>query len=162
MTAYPKAVISTDLGDMTVELWNDVAPKHVENFLKLGRDGFYDNLTFHRIIPGFVVQGGCPNGTGTGGPGWNVKAEFNDRLHEPGVLSMARSADPDSAGSQFFVCLTREKCQHLDGQYTGFGKVIEGLDIVEKLGAVPTDPNERPIETLALKGVKPLEEASVD
>src|SRR4051812_1662142 len=113
---YPRAIISTDLGDMTVELWDDVAPKHVENFLKLGTSGFYDNLIFHRIIPGFVIQGGCPKGTGTGGPGWSVKAEFNDRKHVPGTLSMARSSDPNSAGSQFFICLTREKCQHLDNQ----------------------------------------------
>lgn len=162
MPDYPKAVISTDFGDMTVELWNDVAPNHVENFLKLGREGFYDNLTFHRIIPGFMIQGGCPNGTGTGDPGYKIKAEFNDRPHEPGVLSMARSADPDSAGSQFFVCLTREKCRHLDGQYTGFGRVIEGLDIVDKLGSVDTDVNERPVETLNLKGVKPLEKATTE
>lgn len=162
MSDYPKAVISTDFGDMTVELWNDVAPNHVENFLKLGREGFYDNLTFHRIIPGFMIQGGCPNGTGTGDPGYKIKAEFNDRTHEKGVLSMARSADPDSAGSQFFVCLTREKCQHLDGQYTGFGRVIEGLDIVDKLGSVDTDANERPVETLNLKGIKPLEQATAE
>ena len=84
--AYPKATISTGLGDLVVELWDDVAPKHVENFLKLGREGFYDNLTFHRIIPGFVIQGGCPKGTGTGGPGWSVPAEFNDREHHPGTL----------------------------------------------------------------------------
>ena len=157
MGPYPKAVISTNHGDMTVELWNDVAPNHVENFLKLGRDGFYDNLTFHRIIDGFVAQGGCPHGTGTGGPGWNVKAEFNDRPHDKGVLSMARSADPDSAGSQFFVCLTREKCRHLDNQYTAFGRVIEGLDVVDKLGAVKTDGNDKPLETVELKGVRPLE-----
>lgn len=162
MPDYPKAVISTDFGDMTVELWNDVAPNHVENFLKLGREGFYDNLTFHRIIPGFMIQGGCPNGTGTGDPGYKIKAEFNDRTHEKGVLSMARSADPNSAGSQFFVCLTREKCRHLDGQYTGFGRVIEGLDIVDKLGSVDTDVNERPVETLNLKGVKPLEKATTE
>lgn len=162
MSDYPKAVISTDFGDMTVELWNDVAPNHVENFLKLGREGFYDNLTFHRIIPGFMIQGGCPNGTGTGDPGYKIDAEFNDRTHEKGVLSMARSADPDSAGSQFFVCLTREKCQHLDGQYTGFGRVIEGLDIVDKLGSVDTDANERPVETLNLKGIKPLEQATAE
>ncbi|MHC4776095.1 MAG: peptidylprolyl isomerase, partial [Planctomycetota bacterium] len=123
MTDYPKAVISTSQGDMTVELWNDVAPNHVENFLKLGSSGFYDNLKFHRIVPGFVVQGGCPRGDGTGSPGWTVKAEFSSRPHHPGTLSMARSSDPNSAGSQFFICLTREHCQHLDGQYTGFGQV---------------------------------------
>src|SRR4051794_12297152 len=88
---YPRAIISTDQGDMTVELWDDVAPKHVENFLKLADAGFYNNLIFHRIIPGFVIQGGCPQGTGTGRPGWTVKAEFNKRQHQPGTLSMARS-----------------------------------------------------------------------
>src|SRR5690606_17301201 len=106
-----------------------------ENFLKLTRSGFYNGLTFHRILPEFVIQGGCPKGDGTGGPGWRVKAEFNDRQHVKGVLSMARSSDPNSAGSQFFVCLSREKCVHLDGAYTAFGKVIEGLDVVDKIAA---------------------------
>ena len=157
MSDYPKAIISTDHGDITVELWNDVAPNHAENFLKLGRDGFYDNLIFHRIIPGFVIQGGCPHGTGTGGPGWSVDAEFNDRQHVPGTLSMARSQDPNSAGSQFFICLTREKCQHLDNQYTAFGQVTEGLDIVEKLGAVEIDSQDRPLTPPKLNSVKPIE-----
>lgn len=134
MPDYPQIKITTSEGDLTLELWNDVAPGHAENFLKLVDKGFYDGLKFHRIIPGFMIQGGCPLGTGTGGPGWQIKAEFNDREHQPGVLSMARSQDPDSAGSQFFICLTRESCQHLDGQYTAFGKIIEGMDIVEKIG----------------------------
>ena len=137
MPDYKQVKLETSEGDVIVELWDDVAPAHTENFLKLAGEGFYDGLTFHRIIPGFVIQGGCPRGDGTGGPGWHVKAEFNDRLHEPGVLSMARSADPDSAGSQFFVCLTREYCQHLDGQYTAFGKVVEGFENVEKIAATP-------------------------
>ena len=158
MSSYPKAVISTGLGDLTVELWNDVAPKHVENFLKLGKSGFYDNLTFHRIISGFVAQGGCPDGNGTGGPGWNVDAEFNDRDHVKGTLSMARSQDPNSAGSQFFVCLGRDQCQHLDGKYTAFGQVIEGLDIVEKFEAVEVDKNDCPQEKISLNNVKLLEE----
>ncbi|MHC4219191.1 MAG: peptidylprolyl isomerase [Planctomycetota bacterium] len=158
MPDYPKAVISTSHGDMTVELWNDVAPNHVENFLKLGRSGFYDNLNFHRIVPGFVVQGGCPRGDGTGDPGWSVKAEFNDRPHHPGTLSMARSSDPDSAGSQFFICLTREHCQHLDGQYTGFGQVTDGLDVVESLGGVSVDDvSGAPKDPPKLLGVKPIE-----
>jgi len=157
MSDYPKVTISTEYGDLTAELWTDVAPKHVENFLKLGRDGFYDDLTFHRIIPGFVIQGGCPKGDGTGGPGHSVDAEFNDRQHVPGTLSMARSNDPNSAGSQFFICLTREKCQHLDNQYTAFGQVTDGLDIVEKLGAVETDGQDRPRSPLSLKGVVPEE-----
>lgn len=153
--SYPRATIRTGMGDLLVELWDDVAPKHVENFLRLAREGFYDNLTFHRILPGFVIQGGCPRGDGTGGPGWRVKAEFNDRPHEPGVLSMARSTDPDSAGSQFFVCLTREKCRHLDGQYTAFGRVTEGMDIVRRIGAVEVDRNGRPATAVALHGVVP-------
>jgi peptidyl-prolyl cis-trans isomerase B (cyclophilin B) len=155
---YPRATISTDQGDMTVELWDDVAPKHVANFIKLGSSGFYDNLIFHRIIPGFVVQGGCPEGTGTGGPGWQVKAEFNDRKHQPGTLSMARSQHPDSAGSQFFICLTREKCQHLDKQYTAFGQVVDGMDVVKKLGDMPVR-GDRPVKAPKLLGVKPIEEA---
>jgi peptidyl-prolyl cis-trans isomerase B (cyclophilin B) len=154
--SYPTATISTTHGDITVELWDDVAPKHAENFLKLAGSGFYDNLSFHRILPGFVIQGGCPRGDGTGGPGWNVKAEFNDRKHEPGVLSMARSNDPNSAGSQFFICLTREKCQHLDRQYTAFGKVTSGMDVVKKIGATPVDPRSgQPIgEAPKMKSVK--------
>ncbi len=160
MSEYPKAIISTTHGEMTVELWDDVAPKHVANFLKLGREGFYDDLTFHRIIPGFVVQGGCPKGDGTGGPGWTVAAEFNKRPHHPGTLSMARSSHPDSAGSQFFICLTRDRCQHLDGQYTGFGQVTEGLDVVKALGGLEADertgtPKGDPPKLL---GVKPMEE----
>ncbi|MEE8459428.1 MAG: peptidylprolyl isomerase, partial [Phycisphaerales bacterium] len=139
MSDYPKAVISTSAGDMTVELWNDVAPKHAENFLKLARSGFYDNLTFHRILPDFMIQGGCPDGDGSGGPGWTVDAEFNDREHHPGTLSMARSSDPDSAGSQFFICLTRNKCRHLDGEYTAFGQVTEGMDVVETLAKTDVD-----------------------
>lgn len=154
---YPRAIISTDQGDMTVELWDDVAPNHVANFLKLARQGFYDNLIFHRVIPGFVIQGGCPQGTGTGGPGWKVNAEFNDRKHMPGTLSMARSSHPDSAGSQFFVCLTREKCQHLDKQYTGFGQVVEGMDVVQKLGAVKTGAGDRPLTPPRMISVRPVE-----
>lgn len=144
--AYPRATIGTTHGDITVELWDDVAPKHVENFLKLADDGFYDGLNFHRIIKGFMIQGGCPEGTGTGGPGWQIDAEFNDREHVPGTLSMARSADPNSAGSQFFICLTRDHCRHLDGEYTAFGQVVEGLDIVETLGKVETDRQDRPTD----------------
>ncbi len=157
MPDYPKAIICTDHGDMTVELWNDVAPKHAENFLKLGREGFYDNLNFHRIIPGFVVQGGCPTGDGTGGPGYSIDAEFNDREHHPGTLSMARSQDPNSAGSQFFICLTREKCRHLDRQYTGFGQVIDGLDVVIKLGDIEVR-GDVPVTAPQLRSVRPLEE----
>jgi peptidyl-prolyl cis-trans isomerase B (cyclophilin B) len=158
MSDYPRVTISTSKGDITAELWNDVAPGHVENFLKLGCEGFYDDLAFHRVIKGFMIQGGCPRGDGTGGPGYSIDAEFNDREHVPGTLSMARSTDPNSAGSQFFICLTRERCRHLDGQYTAFGQVVEGLDVVKKLGAVETDRNDRPREKLTLKGVRPVED----
>jgi cyclophilin family peptidyl-prolyl cis-trans isomerase len=159
MSNYPKARISTTKGDMVVELWNDVAPGHVENFTKLAGDGFYNGLTFHRIIPEFVIQGGCPEGTGTGGPGWTVKNEFNDREHVEGTLSMARSSDPDSAGSQFFVCLGREHCQHLDNQYTAFGQVIEGMDVVRAIGGTETDGRERPCEDVCMTTVEVLETA---
>ena len=138
MSEYPKARISTTMGDMVVELWNDVAPGHVDNFTKLAGDGFYDNLIFHRIIPQFVIQGGCPNGTGTGGPGWNVKNEFNDRQHVEGTLSMARSADPDSAGSQFFVC--HGEAGFLDGQYTAFGRLVDGFEVLDEIANAPTLP----------------------
>jgi peptidyl-prolyl cis-trans isomerase B (cyclophilin B) len=141
---FPTARIETSLGNFEVELWKDVAPKHAANFLKLAKSGFYNGLIFHRILAGFVIQGGCPDGDGTGGPGWEVEAEFNNRRHEAGVLSMARSADPNSAGSQFFVCLTRDGCKHLDGQYTAFGKVTSGMDTVEKLGALACDRNGMP------------------
>lgn len=141
---YPQATIETDHGTITVELWNDVAPKHVENFQKLARSGFYNGVGFHRIIKNFVIQGGCPKGDGTGGPGWNVKAEFNDRKHDKGVLSMARSGHPDSAGSQFFICLGRDHCQHLDNQYTAFGRVLSGLDVVDAIAAVPCGKGDRP------------------
>ena len=151
MPDYPQAQLDTSEGSIVVELWTDVAPNHVENFLKLVDQGFYDGLTFHRILPNFVIQGGCPRDDGTGDPGWHVDAEFNDRKHEPGVLSMARSADPDSAGSQFFICLDREHCQHLDGQYTAFGRVVQGMEAVEKIRATPLSdprsgsPREAPI-----------------
>ena len=158
MADYPKAVIETEFGEINIELWDDVAPKHVENMLKLAKDGFYDNLSFHRVIPGFVIQGGCPKGDGTGGPGWTVEAEFNDRAHHAGTLSMARAADPNSAGSQFFICLSREHCQHLDGQYTAFGQVTDGMEVVEKLAAVPTDAADRPKNPPKMHGIKPTEQ----
>ncbi len=157
MSDYPKAVIATNHGDITVELWDDVAPNHVANFLKLGTEGFYDDLTFHRIIPNFVIQGGCPRGDGTGGPGYNVDSEFNDREHVEGTLSMARSQDPDSAGSQFFICLGRDHCQHLDGQYTAFGQVVEGMEAVRAIAATSCDSSDRPRETQELRSIKPVE-----
>ena len=144
--------MSTDQGEMTMVFYYDVAPNTVASFLTLAAEGFYDGLTFHRIVPGFVVQGGDPRGTGTGGPGYQIGAEVNDRRHEQGVLSMARNGDPlerqsekprpefaNSAGSQFFICLART--EYLDGRYTAFGKVIKGIQTVKALGALPVaDP----------------------
>ena len=140
--------LETSKGPIRLALDSKLAPGHVRNMVALAQSGFYDSGCFHRIIKGFMIQGGCPQGTGTGGPGWQVKAEFNKRPHQPGTLSMARSAHPDSAGSQFFVCLTREQCQHLDGQYTGFGQVTKGMEIVKKIAAVPIDRNGRPTGAL--------------
>ncbi|HEY3664256.1 MAG TPA: peptidylprolyl isomerase, partial [Chthoniobacterales bacterium] len=137
------AVLKTTDGEMVVEFWPEVAPKTVENFKKLARAGFYDGTAFHRIIRGFMIQGGDPttkdpskeSSYGTGGPGYQIQAEFNDRPHLRGVLSMARSSDPNSAGSQFFICLGT--ASSLDHQYTAFGKVIKGLDVLDKIGATP-------------------------
>jgi peptidyl-prolyl cis-trans isomerase B (cyclophilin B) len=139
-----QAIIKTAHGEMTVELWPDVAPKTVENFKKLARENFYDGTAFHRIVKGFMIQGGDPltkdasqeSRWGTGGPGHRVKAEFNDRSHVRGVISMARSQDPDSAGSQFFICLADAK--FLDRNYTAFGQLVSGDDVLEQLGNTPT------------------------
>ncbi len=137
------AVIKTTEGELVVEFWSDVAPKTVENFKKLSRDGFYDGTAFHRILKGFMVQGGDPNtkdpakedSYGTGGPGYQIKAEFNDRSHQRGVLSMARSNDPNSAGSQFFIC--DGDASFLDKKYTAFGKVVKGDDVLTKIANTP-------------------------
>lgn len=123
--------IETDEGDLVVELFDDVAPDTVANFKALVGEGYYDGLSFHRVIPGFVAQGGCPRGDGSGGPGYKVKAEFNDRRHERGTLAMARASDPDSAGSQFYICL--ESQPSLDGQYTVFGQLVEGDDVLDRI-----------------------------
>lgn len=144
--ATPTATIETSHGPVTVEFWPDVAPKHVENFLNLARQGFYNGVIFHRIIPGFMIQGGDPTGTGTGSNG-NVRlqAEFNkrpDRRHSRGVLSMARAQDPNSASCQFFIM--HADAPHLDGQYSAFGKVTSGIEVVDKIATVPTGPNNRP------------------
>ena len=140
------ASIETDFGTIVLELWPDAAPLHVANFRKLARAGFYRGAGFHRIVPGFVIQGGCPEGDGTGGPGWTVPAEFNACRHVKGVLSMARSAHPDSAGSQFFICLG--DAPHLDGQYSAFGRVTAGMDVVEQIAAVECDAHGRPVGRL--------------
>jgi peptidyl-prolyl cis-trans isomerase B (cyclophilin B) len=143
----PTAVIETTEGPITVEFWPDVAPDHVQNFLDLSRQGFYNGLIFHRVIPGFMIQGGCPEGTGTGSNGSKrLKAEFNrraDRRHSRGVLSMARSSQPDSASCQFFIM--HQDSPHLDGQYSAFGKVSQGMEVVDKIAASKTGANDRPV-----------------
>jgi peptidyl-prolyl cis-trans isomerase B (cyclophilin B) len=161
--AQENAIIKTAYGELTVAFWPDVAPKTVENFKKLARAGFYDGTAFHRIIKGFMVQGGCPNTKvgetgmpGTGGPGWQIKAEFNAKPHVRGVLSMARSSSPDSAGSQFFIC--HGDAKFLDRQYTAFGTVIAGDDVLEKLATVPTKSGgggekSTPIERVGVESI---------
>ena len=137
VTPLQYAVIDTPQGQMKAIFYYDVAPLTVANFLKLAEQGYYDGLTFHRIVPSFVIQGGDPRGDGTGGPGYSIKAEFNERPHEAGVLSMARAQDPDSAGSQFFVCLDYKNTRNLDRKYTAFGKVVSGMEAVNKIAAAP-------------------------
>jgi peptidyl-prolyl cis-trans isomerase B (cyclophilin B) len=160
------AVLKTSYGDMTIAFWPDVAPKTVENFKKLARAKFYDGTAFHRIIKGFMVQGGCPNTKkgesgmpGTGDPGYKIKAEFNPKSHVRGVISMARSQHPDSAGSQFFIC--HGDARFLDRQYTAFGELVAGDDVLERLATVPTGGSEKstPIERVALETVTIVEKA---
>jgi len=165
VTANEVAVIKTSGGEMTVEFWPDVAPKTVENFKTLAKKGFYDGTAFHRIIKGFMIQGGDPltkdpaaeSRWGTGDPGYKIKAEFNDRPHVKGVLSMARSANPDSAGCQFFICL--DAAPHLDRKYTAFGKVTKGLDVLDALGNSPVGPgadgaNSKPQKRVEIQSIK--------
>ena len=145
-----------------LELYPEIAPITVENFIKLVKQGFYDGLTFHRIIPGFMIQGGCPDGTGMGGPGWQIKGEFasngvkNPLKHTRGVISMARSMMPNSAGSQFFIM--HEDAPHLDGQYAAFGKVIEGMDVVDEIAQTPTGFQDRPLKPVVMKIVEYTED----
>ena len=140
-----------------IELYPEIAPISCENFEKLVKSGFYDGLTFHRVIPGFMIQGGCPKGNGTGGPGWQIKGEFaangikNNLKHTRGVLSMARSMMPDSAGSQFFIM--HEDAPHLDGNYAAFGKVIEGIEVVDEIAETATDYNDKPTTPQVMKKV---------
>ncbi len=148
-------VIETKFGNIELKLFPEVAPKHVENFLKLAESGFYDGTIFHRVIPGFMIQGGDPNskGTnrsnhGTGGPGYFVDAEFNDKPHVRGTLSMARSRDPDSAGSQFFIVV--KKSSFLDHQYTVFGEVVSGMDVADKIVSQEKDGRDNPIERIEM------------
>ena len=156
-------VIEMENGDvMRGELYPEIAPITVENFEKLAGEHFYDGLTFHRVIPGFMIQGGCPRGTGTGGPGYQIKGEFasngvaNDLKHTRGVLSMARAMDPDSAGSQFFVMVA--DAPHLDGQYAAFGKVTEGMDAADNIVSVKTDWHDCPREKQVIKTITIVEE----
>lgn len=150
---------NTSAGPIRLDLLPDKAPNHCKNMIGLTRVGFYDGRIFHRVIEGFMIQGGCPEGTGTGGPGYKVNAEFNDTPHVPGVLSMARSQDPNSAGSQFFICLDAHT--HLDGQYTAFGKTAddESLQIVKAIGACKTRPGDRPVEDQVIESASVVETA---
>jgi len=153
-----RAIIETQLGEIEVELLSDKAPGHVKNFLDLARKGFYDGTTFHRVIPGFMIQGGDPNTKdltaprgqhGTGGPGYTIKAELNDTLHKRGVLSMARAQNPDSAGCQFFICVADSP--FLDRQYTAFGRVVRGMEAADAIVNAPRDRNDNPNERIDMK-----------
>lgn len=158
MAQNPIVTITMENGDvMKAELYPEIAPNTVNNFISLIQKNFYDGVIFHRVIRGFMLQGGDPEGTGMGGPGYHIKGEFsnngfkNDLKHTPGVLSMARTMIPDSAGSQFFIM--HQTSPHLDGEYAAFGKVIEGMDIVNKIAEMPTDYRDRPLEDQRMKGV---------
>jgi peptidyl-prolyl cis-trans isomerase B (cyclophilin B) len=151
-----KAVIETRLGNIELKFFPDVAPGHVNNFIELAKKGFYDGTTFHRVIPGFMIQGGDPNSKdhdkakhGTGSPGYTIKAEFNDKPHKRGILSMARSGHPDSAGSQFFICVA--DASFLDGKYTVFGEVVSGMDSVDKIVGQSRDKRDNPDERVEMK-----------
>ena len=154
-----KAIIEVkEFGTIEVELNPSVAPITVENFVKLANKGFYNDLTFHRVIKGFMIQGGCPKGNGTGGPGYCIKGEFyanginNPLKHTRGVISMARAMDPDSAGSQFFIM--HQDAPHLDGQYAAFGKVIKGIEIVDAIASVNTNYYDMPLNKVVIKSIK--------
>ena len=153
------AIIEVEkFGTIEVELYQDLAPITVENFVKLVNKGFYNGLTFHRIIRGFMIQGGCPKGNGTGGPGYSIKGEFsangvnNPIKHERGVISMARAMDPNSAGSQFFIM--HQAAPHLDGQYAAFGKVIKGIEVVDAIASVQTNYFDAPLQKVVIKSIK--------
>jgi len=145
------ATMDTTAGQIKLKLWPDVAPGHVNSFVFLAREGFYDGVIFHRVIPGFMIQGGDPTGTGMGGPGYRLKQEFNSRKHVRGVLSAARTADPNSAGSQFFVM--HDDAPHLDGQYTAYGEVTSGMEVVDRIATAPTGPNDRPINPVVIRSI---------
>ncbi len=155
--ANTTAVIETKFGNITLKFFPEVAPGHVKNFLDLAKNGTYDNTVFHRVIPGFMIQGGDPTSKdpskrrayGTGGPGYTIKAEFNEKPHKRGTLSMARAASPDSAGSQFFICV--KDAPFLDRQYTVFGEVVSGMEVADKIVSQPRDPNDNPVERIEMK-----------
>lgn len=159
--AETKAIIETKFGNIKLRFFPDIAPNHVKNFIELAKKGFYDNTTFHRVIPGFMFQGGDPNSKdldkskhGMGNPGYSLKAEFNNKLHKRGILSMARSANPDSAGSQFFICVADSP--FLDKKYTVFGEVVSGMEVADKIVSQPRDRRDNPDERIEMK-VKILE-----
>lgn len=151
-----KAIIETKFGNLELKFFPDLAPNHVKNFIKLAKEGFYDGTIFHRVIPGFMIQGGDPNtkgpnkqSYGIGGPGYTVKAEFNKKSHKRGILSMARAMDPNSAGSQFFIVV--KDSTFLDGQYTVFGEVVKGMDVADKIANLPRDSRDLPHERVEMK-----------
>ena len=152
----PRAIIKTKFGEMEIKFFPDVAPKHVENFSRLSKEGFYNGTIFHRVIPGFMIQGGDPNTKdpakketyGQGGPGYNVKAEFNETPHKRGIVSMARAQDPDSAGSQFFIVV--EDSRFLDRKYTAFGEVVKGIGVADKIVNLPRDARDNPVERVEM------------
>jgi peptidyl-prolyl cis-trans isomerase B (cyclophilin B) len=171
-TSNEVAVIKTNEGEMVVQFWTDAAPDTIQNFKKLARQGFYDGTIFHRIVKGFMIQGGDPNSKdlakessyGQGGPGYEIKAEFNNHSHDRGVISMARGPDPDSAGSQFFICLA--PVRRLDGQYTTFGKLIKGDNVLDKIGNTPVERNaqgevSKPTKRVVIESVKIVPAESV-
>ena len=154
--AGTKAVIETKFGNIELKFFPDVAPNHTENFIKLAKENFYDGTTFHRVIPGFMIQGGDPNSKeedktmhGMGGPGYSIDAEFNNKKHKRGILSMARSQNPNSAGSQFFICV--KDAFFLDGQYTVFGEVTSGIKVVDKIVSQKRDARDNPLERIEMK-----------
>ncbi|MCI2105111.1 MAG: peptidylprolyl isomerase [Intestinimonas sp.] len=158
MAQNPVITIEMEQGGViTAELYPDIAPNTVANFISLVQSGFYDGLIFHRVIPGFMIQGGCPDGNGMGGPGYSIRGEFsgngfpNDLAHDRGVLSMARTMDPNSAGSQFFIMV--DKAPHLDGQYAAFGKVTSGMDVADTIVSTPADRSDRPRTDQRMKKV---------
>jgi cyclophilin family peptidyl-prolyl cis-trans isomerase len=154
--AETKAIIETKFGKIELKFFPDVAPNHVSNFIELAKKGFYDGSTFHRVIPGFMIQGGDPNSKnpdkskhGMGGPGYTIKAEFNNKLHKRGTLSMARAQDPDSAGSQFFICVA--DAAFLDKKYSVFGEVVSGMEVADKIVSQPRDSKDNPQERIEIK-----------